>query len=54
MYLPSKVNSLKLLNEAGLLDQDMKLLLPGVNFEKEDKVDKQAQKGLSKYIARSR
>ena len=53
MDLPSKVKGLKLFHDAGLSDQDMKLVLTGDNFEKEDEVYKQMKKGLSNYIAGS-
>ena len=52
MDQPSKVKGLKLLHDAGLSDQDMKLMLTGINFEQETEVCKQAKKGLSKYMAR--
>ena len=42
---------LKLLHNAGLSDQDMKLVLTGVNFEEETEVYKKAKKGLAKYMA---
>ena len=33
MYLPPKVKGLKQLHDAGLSDQDVKLVLTGVNFK---------------------
>ena len=51
MDLPLKVKGLKLLHNAGLSDQDMKLVLTEINFEEEAEVYKQAKKGLAKYMA---
>ena len=50
MDLPPKVKGLKLLHDAGLSNQDLKLMLTRINFEKKDKVYKQARKGLSKCL----
>ena len=50
MDLPPKVKGLKLLHDAGMSNQDLKLMLTRINFEKKDKVYKQARKGLSKCL----
>ena len=39
------------MHDPGLSDQDMKLVLTGVNFKEEAKVYKQPKKGLAKDIA---
>ena len=43
MNLPLKVNGLKLLHDTGLSNQDMKLVLTRINFEKKVKVYKQTR-----------
>ena len=43
MDLPLKVKGLKLLQDAGLSNQDMKLVLTRINFEKKVKVYKQTR-----------
>ena len=50
MELPTKVKGLKLLNDAGLTDQDMKLVLTEVNFIDEEEVSKAAKMGLAEYV----
>ena len=50
MDLPPKVKGLKLLDDAGISDQDVKLVLTEVDFTKKDEVYKQAKKGLAKYM----
>ena len=50
MELPTKVKELKLLANAGLSDQDMKLVLTEVDFNKEEEVYSKAKLGLTKYI----
>ena len=50
MDLPSKVKGLKLLDEVGLTDQDVKLVLTEIGFSQKDEVYKQAKKGLAKYM----
>ena len=50
MDLPTKVKGLKLLHDAGLTEQDMKLVLTEIDFEKEEEVYKDAKMGLAKYM----
>ena len=50
MDLPSKVKGLKLLNDAGISEQDMKLVLTEIDFSEKDEVYKAARKGLAKYM----
>ena len=50
MDLPTKVKGLKLLHDAGLTEQDMKLVLTEVDFNEAEEVYKQAKVGLSKYL----
>ena len=50
MDLPTKVKGLKLLHDAGLTEQDMKLVLTEIDFNQAEEVYKQAKVGLSKYL----
>ena len=50
MDLPTKVKGLKLLHDAGLTEQDMKLVLTEIDFKKEEEVYKDAKMGLAKYM----
>ena len=50
MELPTKFKGLKLLNDAGLSDQDIKLVLTEANFNKEEEVYSAAKIGPAKYI----
>ena len=50
MDLPTKVKGLKLLDDANLSAQDMRLVLTGVDFDKEDQVYRAARAGLQKFI----
>ena len=50
MELTTKVKRLKLLNNAGITYQDMKLVLTEVDFNKEEEVYGAAKMGLAKYI----
>ena len=50
MDLPSKVKGLTLQDDAGLTDQDVKLVLMEIYFSQKDEVYKQAKKGLAKYM----
>ena len=50
MELPTKVKGLKLLNDAGFKDVEMKLVLTEVNFNNKEEVYKAAKMGLAKYI----
>ena len=50
MDLPTKVKGLKLLHDAGLSEQDMKLVLTEVDFNEEEQVYRQAKLGLAKYL----
>ena len=54
MDLPTKVKGLKLLHDTGLTEQDMKLVLTEVDFNKEEQVDKQVKVGLAKYLPEGR
>merc|ERR1719319_928977 len=51
MDLPAKVKGLKLLRDAGLTEQDRKLVLTEVNFDQEEDVYRQARVGIYKYLA---
>ena len=50
MDLPTKVKGLKLLDDAGLSEQDTNLVLSEIDFSKTTEVYKQAKTGLVKYI----
>ena len=50
MELSTKVKGLKLLANASLSDQDMKLVFTEVYFTKEEEVYTKAKLGLAKYI----
>ena len=50
MDLPPKVKGLKLLDDAGLSEQDTKLVLTEIDFNEKDEVYKKAKKGLAKYM----
>ena len=50
MDLPPKVEGLKLLDDANLSEQDRKLVLTGVDFDKEDQVYKAVKAGILKFI----
>ena len=50
MDLPDKVKGLKLLDDAGLSEQDSNLVLSEMDFGKKDGIYKQAKVGLVKYI----
>ena len=50
MKLPTKVKGSRLLNDAGLTEQDMKLVLTEVKFDDEEEVYSAAKMGLAKYI----
>ena len=50
MDLLTKVKGLKIVDGAGLLEQDMKLVLTEVNFDKKDQVYRAARAGLQKYM----
>ena len=50
MDLPTKVNGVKLLDDAGLSEQDTNLVLSEIDFRKTSEVYKQAKTGLVKYI----
>merc|ERR1719319_2037755 len=54
MDLPAKVKGLKLLRDAGLTEQDRKLVLTEVNFDQEEDVYRQARVGIYKYLADGR
>merc|ERR1719319_2053930 len=51
MDLPAKVKGLKLLRDAGLTEQDRKLVLTEENFDQEEDVYRQARVGIYKYLA---
>ena len=46
MELHTKLKGFKLLNDAGLTDVDMKIVLKEVNFNKDEKVYKAAKMGI--------
>jgi hypothetical protein len=50
MALPEKVKGLKLLDDAGLTDNDTKLVLSDMDFKNEEETYKQAKAGLAKYM----
>lgn len=50
MDLPPKVKGLKLLDDAGLSEQDTKLVLTEIDFNEKEEVYKKAKKGLAKYM----
>ena len=50
MELPPKVKGLKLLEDAGLSEQDVKLVLTEINFTEGAEVYNKAKRGLTKYM----
>ena len=50
MALPEKVKGLKLLDDAGLTDNDTNLVLSDMDFKAEATIYKQAKAGLAKYM----
>ena len=50
MALPEKVKGLKLLDDAGLTENDTKLVLSDMDFKTEEMIYKQAKIGLAKYM----
>ena len=50
MDLPPKVKGLKLLDDAGLSEQDTKLVLTEIDFNQKEEVYKKAKQGLVKYM----
>ena len=50
MDLPPKVQGLKFLDDADLSEQDWKLVLTGVDFDKEDQVYKAVKVAILKFM----
>ena len=50
MELPPMVKGLKLLDDAGISDQDRNLVLSDINFNNEEEIYKQTKAGLAKYV----
>ena len=50
MELPPMVRGLKLLDDAGISDQDCNLVLSDINFNNEEEIYKQTKTGLAKYV----
>ena len=44
------VKGLKLLDDAGISDQDRNLVLSDINFNNEEQIYKQTKTGLAKYV----